>query len=84
MKKVFEQVVSIPFVVVLVKEKIRGEVGMRSLYLGPGLEALPGAPDELCVVEDVVSGSGLESLEMGGLLMLGCSETLHIHVTESN
>ena len=83
MKKVFEYVVSTPFFVVLVEEKIRREIRRRFLYLGPGLEALPGAPDELRVVEGVVSGSGLESLETG-LLRLTSPETLHIHVTESD
>ena len=83
MKKVFEHVVSIPLAIVLVKEKINRETKRRLLYLGPGLEALPGVPDELRVVEDVVSGSGLESLETG-LLRLTSPETLHIHVTESD
>jgi len=83
-KKIFEHVVSIPFVVVLVKEKIRREIRRKSLYLGLGHEALPGAPDELRVVEDVVSGSGLKGLETNGLLGLRCLETLYIHVTELN
>jgi hypothetical protein len=67
---------------VLVEEKIRREI--REEVPLPQPRALPGAPNELRVVEDVVSSSGLKSLETSGLLRLGCSETLHIRVTESN
>ena len=36
------------------------------------------------MVKDVVSGTGLKSLETGGFLELGRSETSDVRVTESN
>lgn len=84
MKKVFEYIVLIPFILVSVEEKIAGEVRAQRKFLYFDLEALPGSPKELRVVDDIVSSSRLECLETSGLLRLGWSETPCIRVTESN
>ena len=83
MKKVFEHVVSTPFVVVLVKKEIRRKIRRKILYLVPDLEAFPGPPDELRVVEDVVSDSGLHGREASMFVGRRTPETLHVCVTKS-
>ena len=66
----------------LVEEKISGEIRGRFLHLN--VEALPGAPNQLRVVEDVVGGSALEGFDASGLLRFRSSKTLRVCVTESN
>ena len=78
MKEVFKCVVPVPFVVVSVKEKIRRK------FPYPIPEALPGVPNELGVIEDVVSGGGLDSHEASVFIDPGIPETLHVCVTKSN
>lgn len=55
-KKVFKHVVPTPFVDVMV-EKIKREIGEGVLCLN--IEAPPGVPNELSLVEHVVGSSAL-------------------------
>ena len=82
MKEVFKHVVSIPFLAMLVAEKIGREIGRKFLRLD--LKGPPGAPNELGVVEDVVSGGGLKGFDASVLLRLGSSKTPDVCVTKSD
>ena len=62
----FKHVIPVPFVLILMEEKVRREIGRRFLHLN--VETLPGAPNELGVVEDVVGGSGFKGFDASGLL----------------
>ena len=78
MKEVFKYAISTPFLGVVVGREVGGEI------LQSSTKALRGVPNEVGVIEGVVSGSGLQGLETGRIVELGYLKTSCVHVTESS